>query len=323
ACGSKYLSDMGGLRKVMPITFFSMLLASASLAGVPPLSGFWSKDAVLASVLDAHTPYAPILFAVSVATAMLTAFYTFRMIGFVFFGEKSKHLSELERKHGSHEEAEHHLGEAPKVMWLPYTILAIASLTIGLVGPFVETYLHNSLTHYLHEYGFEAAHRGFELNLIAVGGSLAALAVGLPLSYSIYVARRLDPGKIVNSSRLLRAIYIFLENRWYLNTLYYAIFVDGLIGFARLVWRGLEMSVIDKWGDATASASLLFSKAGNWFDRYVVDGFINGLAYLNVRFSRLARVLQTGVLQNYLLVFAVGVVVVLIILILNPSLLLR
>ncbi|MEM4201128.1 MAG: proton-conducting transporter membrane subunit [Nitrososphaerales archaeon] len=321
ACGSKYLSDMGGLRKVMPITFFSMLLASASLAGVPPLSGFWSKDAVLASVLEAHTPYAPILFALSVATAMLTVFYTFRMLGLVFFGEKGK--LGLEHKHGLHEEAEHHLGEAPKVMWLPYTILAVASLVIGLAGPSVETSLHNSLEHYLHEYGFEAAHKGFELNLAAVGGSLAALAVGLPLSYSIYIARRLDAAKIVNSSKLLRAIYIFLENRWYLNTLYYAIFVDGLLSFARIIWRGLEVSVIDRLGDATASASIIFSKAGNWFDRYIVDGFINGLAYINVRFSRLARILQTGVSQNYLLVFAVGVIVVLIILVLNPSLLLR
>ncbi|MEM3073295.1 MAG: proton-conducting transporter membrane subunit [Nitrososphaerales archaeon] len=321
ACGSKYLSDMGGLRKVMPITFFSMLLASASLAGVPPLSGFWSKDAVLASVLEAHTPYAPILFALSVATAMLTVFYTFRMLGLVFFGEKGK--LGLEHKHGLHEEAEHHLGEAPKVMWLPYTILAVASLVIGLAGPFVETSLHNSLEHYLHEYGFEAAHKGFELNLAAVGGSLAALAVGLPLSYSIYIARRLDAAKIVNSSKLLRAIYIFLENRWYLNTLYYAIFVDGLLSFARIIWRGLEVSVIDRLGDATASASIIFSKAGNWFDRYIVDGFINGLAYINVRFSRLARILQTGISQNYLLVFAVGVIVVLIILVLNPSLLLR
>ncbi|MEM2883096.1 MAG: proton-conducting transporter membrane subunit [Nitrososphaerales archaeon] len=321
ACGSKYLSDMGGLRKVMPITFFSMLLASASLAGVPPLSGFWSKDAVLASVLEAHTPYAPMLFALSVATAMLTVFYTFRMLGLVFFGEKGK--LGLEHKHGLHEEAEHHLGEAPKVMWLPYTILAVASLVIGLAGPFVETSLHNSLEHYLHEYGFEAAHKGFELNLAAVGGSLAALAVGLPLSYSIYIARRLDAAKIVNSSKLLRAIYIFLENRWYLNTLYYAIFVDGLLSFARIIWRGLEVSVIDRLGDATASASIIFSKAGNWFDRYIVDGFINGLAYINVRFSRLARILQTGVSQNYLLVFAVGVIVVLIILVLNPSLLLR
>ncbi|MEM1994693.1 MAG: proton-conducting transporter membrane subunit [Nitrososphaerales archaeon] len=321
ACGSKYLSDMGGLRKVMPITFFSMLLASASLAGVPPLSGFWSKDAVLASVLEAHTPYAPMLFALSVATAMLTVFYTFRMLGLVFFGEKGK--LGLEHKHGLHEEAEHHLGEAPKVMWLPYTILAVASLVIGLAGPSVETSLHNSLEHYLHEYGFEAAHKGFELNLAAVGGSLAALAVGLPLSYSIYIARRLDAAKIVNSSKLLRAIYIFLENRWYLNTLYYAIFVDGLLSFARIIWRGLEVSVIDRLGDATASASIIFSKAGNWFDRYIIDGFINGLAYINVRFSRLARILQTGISQNYLLVFAVGVIVVLIILVLNPSLLLR
>ncbi|NHV97798.1 MAG: NADH-quinone oxidoreductase subunit L [Thaumarchaeota archaeon] len=323
ACGSKYLSDMGGLRSVMPITFISMLLASASLAGIPPLSGFWSKDAVLAAVWEASTPYAPILFALAVVTAMLTVFYTFRMIGLAFFGEKSQYLKELEHKHDSHSEAEHHLGEAPKVMWIPYTILAVASLAIGVAGPFVETSLHESLEHYLHEFGFEAAHKGFEINPVALGGSIAALAIGLPIGYYIYIARRADPAKIVNSSSLLRALYIFLENRWYINTLYYAIFVDGLARFARIVWRGLELGVIDRWSDATALASIVSSKAGNWFDKYIVDGFINGLAYVSALFSRVCRRIQTGVTQNYLLVFAIGVVVVLIILVLNPSLLLR
>ena len=158
---------------------------------------------------------------------------------------------------------------------------------------------------------------------MALGGSIAALAVGLPIGYYIYIARRADPAKIVNSSSLLRALYIFLENRWYINTLYYAIFVDGLARFARIVWRGLELGVIDRWSDATALASIVSSKAGNWFDKYIVDGFINGLAYVSALFSRVCRRIQTGVTQNYLLVFAIGVVVVLIILVLNPSLLLR
>lgn len=323
ACGSKYLSDMGGLKSVMPITFFATLLASASLAGIPPLSGFWSKDAVLAAVWKASTPYATTLFALAVVTAMLTVFYTFRMLGLVFFGEKSHYLKELKHKHNPRSEAEHHLGEAPKVMWIPYTILAVASLLIGLAGPFVETSLHGSLKSYLHEYGFEVAPKEFKINPVALGGSLAALAVGLPLGYYIYVARRVDPFKILNSSSPLRALYIFLENRWYLNTLYYAIFVDGLAKFTRIVWRGLELYVIDRWSDAAALASIASSKAGNWFDRYIVDGFINGLAYVNTLFSRVARRIQTGVAQHYLLVFAVGLVVVLIILVLNPSLLLR
>jgi NADH-quinone oxidoreductase subunit L len=147
--------------------------------------------------------------------------------------------------------------------------------------------------------------------------------VGLPIGYYIYIARRADPVKIVNSSRILKALYIFLENRWYINALYYAIFVDGLVKFARIVWRGLELGVIDRWSDAAAFASVVSSKAGNWFDKYIVDGCINGLAYVSTLFSRVCRRIQTGLTQNYLLVFAIGVVVVLLILVLNPSLLLR
>jgi len=313
-CGSKYLNEMGGLRKVMRITFFAMLLAGASLAGIPPLSGFWSKDAVLASILEASSPSALPLFLIAVVTAIITVFYTFRMLGLAFFGDRSSFLRNRE-KDG------HHLHEAPKVMWLPYTILAIASLAIGLVGPWAETFLHNSLEHYLGEFGLHTLEKSFSINTFALGGSVLALIVGGGLAYYIYIARRVDPAKIVSSNIILRGLYRFLENRWYLNTLFYGIFVDGSIKTARGLSKNVELSIIDKISGTTAFGSVTFSRASNWFDRNIVDGIINRIRTVGVKLSITSRLIQTGTTENYILAFTVGIIIVVLVLLMQPVLL--
>lgn len=313
-CGSKYLNEMGGLRKVMRITFFAMLLAGASLAGIPPLSGFWSKDAVLASILEASSPSALPLFLIAVVTAIITVFYTFRMLGLAFFGDRSSFLRNQE-KDG------HHLHEAPRVMWLPYTILAIASLAIGLVGPWAETFLHNSLEHYLGEFGLHTLEKSFSINTFALGGSVLALIVGGGLAYYIYIARRVDPAKIVSSNIILRGLYRFLENRLYLNTLFYGIFVDGSIKTARGLSKNVELSIIDKISGVTAFGSVTFSRASNWFDRNIVDGIINRIRTVGVKLSITSRLIQTGTTENYILAFTVGIIIVVLVLLMQPVLL--
>src|ERR687886_1541146 len=111
--GSRFMTDMGGLKPHMKKTYIFMLLASLSLAGAPLFtSGFWSKDAVFAAVLESGYTYAWPLFAMGVIVAIMTAFYTFRMIGMAFFGNKSKHLEEME--HGGQQIHEVHAN-----MWLP------------------------------------------------------------------------------------------------------------------------------------------------------------------------------------------------------------
>ncbi|HMD79131.1 MAG TPA: NADH-quinone oxidoreductase subunit L, partial [Nitrososphaerales archaeon] len=122
AADSKYINDMGGMRDRMKVTFAAFLIAVASLSGIPPFSGFWSKDAVLGTAWVAGQ-YA--LFAVGALTAGLTAFYSFRMLGMVFFGGRSQHMEKME-------ELGHPVHEPSPVMWVPYMIMAGATVLIGL-----------------------------------------------------------------------------------------------------------------------------------------------------------------------------------------------
>src|SRR3972149_5070730 len=135
AVESRFMDDMGGLRNSMKITFVSMLIAMLALSGVPPLSGFWSKDAVIAAtVLTGQLPL--LLFAWG--TVGLTVLYSLKALGLIFFGSRSEHVRKLE-------EEGHPVHEAPRLMWVPYLILAIATIVIGLAGPYVESYFTHAL----------------------------------------------------------------------------------------------------------------------------------------------------------------------------------
>src|SRR5919199_1209820 len=141
--GSRFMSDMGGLKTHMKKTYVFMLLAGLSLAGAPLVTlGFWSKDAIFASVLESGYAFSQPLFIMAVVVAVMTAFYTFRMLGMAFFGKKSMHLEEMERRG-------HHLHEAGPSMWVPYAILAVASIAIGIIGFVFEAEIHHVLGGYL------------------------------------------------------------------------------------------------------------------------------------------------------------------------------
>jgi NADH-quinone oxidoreductase subunit L len=118
------MQDMGGLRHSMKITFASMVIALLALSGVPPLSGFWSKDAVItATVLSGQIP----LLLLAWGTVGLTFLYSLKVLGLVFYSPKSEHVRKLE-------EDGHHVHEAPALMWVPYVILAAATIAIGLTA---------------------------------------------------------------------------------------------------------------------------------------------------------------------------------------------
>jgi NADH-quinone oxidoreductase subunit L len=291
--GSRFMNDMGSLKTHMKKTYVFMLLAGLSLAGAPLVTlGFWSKDAVFAAVLESDYVYSLPLFIVAVVVAVMTAFYTFRMIGMAFFGKKSRHIEEMEHEG-------HHIHDAGARMWVPYGILAIASIAIGVIGFAFEAQLHHLFGEYLAdsfgipvqeeslEGSIQIAPEGdrtwFGLNLIAAIASIGAFAIGGALGYLFYVGRRIDP-QIISRSVVTRAIWKFLYNRWYLNTALYWGAVIGPLAIYRFIWRYFESTIVDGINPA----------------------FQQSMTYM----SRVVKAGQSGITQTYLFVFAVGIMII-------------
>lgn len=296
AVGSRFMTDMGGLRSKMKKTFIFMMMAGLSLAAAPFItSGFWSKDDILASVLESGYQYSWALFAIAVIVSFMTAFYTFRMLGMTFFGSESRFIQETERSH--------HVHEVGAVMWVPFAILAIASIAIGLIGFGFEQQLHEMFSAYLaNSFGIQSpvsveqeiqSKGGSEflsiagLNPVAVIASFSAFAAGAILGGLVYMKRVINP-EIVSRSIISRAVWKFFFNRWYLNSALYWGAVIGPLAIYRIVWR--------------------------YFESTIIDGINPGLQGTMTYFSRVIKAGQTGIAQTYLFVFAAGVLIIIMLL---------
>ena len=292
--GSRFMTDMGGLRKHMKKTYAFMWAAGLGLMGAPFITtGFWSKDAIFAAVYESGNEWALPLFIIAVLTAVITAFYTTRMIGMVFFGKKSKHIQKME-------EEGHHIHEASASMWIPYGILAVLTIGIGIIGLSAEEGIHHLFTEYLeHSFGIHSAHVTTEasilpeflqgLNPVALGSSLVAFATGIGLGYIFYIGRWVDPVKFVNSNIVFYSIHKLFLNRWYLNAMVYWCFVTTPLWLARGFSRYFEKTAIDYGMNGGVQ------KAVSWSAK-VIQGT------------------QTGVSQSYLFVFGAGLLFVVLIL---------
>jgi len=302
---SKYINEMGGLRSRLRITFIAFLISAASLSGIPPFSGFWSKDAVLAVAWDSGQTA---LFALGAITAGLTAFYSFRMLGIVFFGKKSDHFSHLGIE-------DRDVKEPSPVMWVPYSVLAIGTLAIGVLAPFFdfEGALESASRTYLASLtpNFASAPTAPAFNLPAAAETGALVAAGVTIASVIYLARLTEPRRFVGDTGFMHGLYTFLENRWYINALYYKVFVDAPVAFARWSIVNVEDRVLSQINNGGSQLGLSLSAAGNWIDANIVDGVANGFAATGQSFSRAARRIQTGITEQYILVFSIGLLLLL------------
>jgi len=284
------MKEMGGLARAMPYTYWTMLVGGLALAGIPPLSGFWSKDEILLEA--AHNNQG--LFILGLLTAFLTAFYVGRMMFYTFSGTLRSHHA--------------HPHESPAVMTVPLVILAVFAAVIGFVG---APFLGNPFGRFLpfagaaHGEAGEAA-LGFD-PAVAASSTMVALA-GLLAAAVVYYWKWVPSSTL---RRIGRPLYILLVRKYYWDEFYRWTVVRPTVWIARQL-RVFDLYVIDGAVNAVGTVFVWFARLYRLFDLYVVDGLVNLLGWITGRVGAVLRHVQTGRPQNYLLAIALGVIVLVI-----------
>jgi NADH-quinone oxidoreductase subunit L len=213
AMNSYNIFDMGGLRHRMPVTFWTMVIAGLSLAGIFPFSGFWSKDAIVVSAFAEHYY---VLFVMALLTVFLTAFYIFRAIFVAFTGEP--------RTEGAREAV-----ESPGIMTVPMVILGFLAVVSGLAGTPLADYFAEIVSP--SEFAVETlALEPHEFNLPLAALSVLVAVGGIALAYALYVPK---PERAAALARRFSGLYTFLDKGWYFDALYDRVFVRPAMALGR------------------------------------------------------------------------------------------
>ena len=288
ATGTFDMRKMGGLARYMPVTYLTTTIAGLALVGVFPLAGFWSKDEIL---MEAWAEK-PLIFWTALGGVFLTAVYVGRMLFLTFGGE---YKGGEPSAHGDdagpgepHAQAGVRPAESPVIMLAPLVVLAVLAATAGFVN--VAGGLSDILEGWLPEETHELVADGefaIWISVVSVGVGLA----GLALAWAIYSRRAIRSEDV---SRMLAPLQTLLDRKYYLDDLYEGVIVRGVL------MRGVA-ALLDAW------------------DRYVVDGAVDGVAVLTRDVSRQLRLAQTGQGQLYGAAIFIGVVAAIAgILIVNP-----
>lgn len=259
AVHSNEMSAMGGLRKYMPVTHITFLIACLAIAGIPPFSGFFSKD----EILTACMAYSPVVGWIMTGVAAMTAFYMFRLYYGIFWGKENK---EAYAHHTPH--------EAPLTMTLPLIFLAVVTIVAGFI-PFGHFVSADGQLYDIH------------LDWTIAGTSIVVAVCSIALATYIYKGEKQPVADKMQAA--LPALHRWAYKRFYLDEVYQ--FVTHRIIFARI------------------------SKPIAWFDRHVVDGFFDFLAWGTNALACRIRGFQSGSVQKYAYIFLLGALILLLILI--------
>lgn len=282
AAHAQDITETGGLYKRMKITAITFILGSLSLAGFPLFSGFWSKDEIL---LDAYN-YNFIIYIILTFTALLTAFYIFRVVFLTFFGRKG-------------DKAEH-AHESPAVMSIPLVLLAIPAVLAGFIGsPFLPEAYRFSTLFAPESFGVHQV----EANYTVMGGSIAAGLAGILLAYLIY-QRNLRPQDWL--ARYLGPYYRVLLNKYYFDEIYLFLVVRPVLRLSDFIGR-FDLAVIDRVVNWVGDSGLRFASTIGIFDLGVIDGIVNWVGDTMLDNSSRFRLSQTGYALNYMLFFFTAV----------------
>ncbi|MGH7791514.1 MAG: NADH-quinone oxidoreductase subunit L, partial [Thermodesulfobacteriota bacterium] len=278
--GEQDISKMGGLRKFLPVTSLTFLFGTLAISGIPPLSGFFSKDEILGSLYERGFMIA---WAVGLITAVLTAFYMMRLYLLTFEGEAR-----------AQREIRHHIHESPSSMTVPLIILAVLSVIGGYMGlpefmgkvigvhdsNMFEKFLASSVL--VEEIKHLGDHAFGHWTLVVF--SIIAAFLGIILAFYVYVINPSIPGSLVKSpaiSFLYRGSYA----KWFVDEIYHVLFVRTFVSLS-------------------TRAAL--------FDIKVIDGAVNGIARVIREMAAILRNAQTGILRFYAALMAIGAMAILI-----------
>jgi len=267
--GEANMKKMGGLRKYLPITYPTFLIGAIAIAGVPFLSGFFSKDAILTQAF-AQGKY--FIWALGILGAVLTALYMFRLIFLTFYGEER-----LEP------EAKKHIHESPRAMTIPLVILAFFSVVAGYIGlPVVFGKKLNLFHRFLEPVIGEGheAHLGLGTEWMLILISVAVAFLGIYIAYVFYIRSPQIPRTLVARFPFVHKL---LFNKYYVDEIYNALFVNSTI-------KGSEI-IYDK------------------FDLKVIDGGVNGAATAAGFFGKILSYFQSGLIKDYALIFLLGLII--------------
>jgi len=300
AVHSNDMQEMGGLKKYMPHTYVTFMVAYLAISGIPPLSGFMSKDEILWVTFNSHLPVSglgKILWGLGLLTAGLTAFYMTRLIALTFMGSF---------RGGS--EKESHLHESPSVMTLPLMALAVLSAVGGVIGLPAVTHLPNLLHDFLGPVlsshgnsGHQAHAYGLEVLLMLI--SIGVAASGIYLGWFFYAKRPELPGQV--AARFAR-VYRLLAEKYYVDEAYQTLFVGPMLKLVGLSGR-FDLNIVDGAVNLSSRVTAKFAFLIGWEDLKIVDGAVNGLAEIFKRWGAALRHLQTGRVQHYLYSVVLGI----------------
>ncbi len=273
--GTNDIYQMGGLLKYQKVTGLTILAATVSIAGIPPFSGFWSKDEILLAAYQV----APAAFWLLAFTSLLTAFYMFRLFFVVFTGPKL---------------GDYHGHESSLPMILPLMVLSIFALGSGVltrpVSVMLTGHAHVAETH------------------IPMIVSICAVAIGVGLSAAIYFFRVVDADKIARAAGPLHKL---LLNRYYIDRMYEKISALVAVKLASIMDM-FDHYVVDGVVNAVAWVNLRLADISRWFDYNVVDGVIRGFCSAVMMFGGSLRRQADGNVQSYLALVVLGVVLLLV-----------
>jgi NADH-quinone oxidoreductase subunit L len=301
--GEQDMRNMGGLRKRIPVTFWTMTMGVFAIAGIPPLAGFFSKDEILFRAFVSPNPIGKLLWLVGLITAGMTSFYMFRLWFKTFFGEErfDEHHAEQHASAPAHDPGQAHDGrgvhESPLVMTLPLMILALLSIVGGWVG--VPEFLggHDEIGTFLDPVFSvgtvqvtEVVSHGTELGLAAI--SVLVALIGLFIAYVLYYKK---PGTAASYAQRFPALYRLVENKFYVDEIYQGVIVTPLLVISRIILGGI-----------------------------VDGGIINGSGFAAGASARglgsLARRIQSGNIRSYAGWLALGAAAVIAVMIFGHSL---